>query len=1074
MNTIFLFEAGRTTKHWLTYLVALLLVALGIFCGNQFNLSVGEGIYLNSPYTIGFMTGMLSLAVIFFATVYALQLLFKDQDSKFDHILFSFPFSKSTYLKGKFTAYFLQTFISFSFLMTGFLIGQIMRIGSEMQESFNIIHYIYPLLIFGLINSLFVCSFLFLISFIVRKKLLVVVGGLLLYVFYMIILLFSNSPFMAGSLPQSLETQQFSALIDPFGLSAYFMQARDLSAHQKNIQIVPFTGYLLFNRLLFILISVGFLLLSLRLFSFSNLSGKKVKTSGISQSLSETNGSDYSTVSANFGGLASFRSVFSFVKTDLTYLFKSIAVPAVSILLLFSVGMEMYAEIEKGIRLPQKYAGSGLMATTISENFHLLGLLISVYFLNDIFWRSRSSGFFLIENSTYFSKNRIAGHFISISFLLFFFTVILIAQGIIFQAAYQYFHIDWSAYLGVFLFNTFPLILFSGFILLINDRIPNKFIALGVSILAVFILSGPVAGKIISYPLFRIFSDFKGTYSDFNGYGIYEKAFAQRLLFGAGVICILWIFNRLIKIKKISVIPSVLSILLLVSGIFAGIFFMKGYIPKNEDEAILSSVAYEKNFRKYENLPQPDITDITTDIKLYPSENAYQIVGKYTLVNQTSQPINKILVNFNEDLKLESAALTSGPETMKIDKNTTEVVLKQAIQPGETASLNFTLSYQWFAVNGHQSFNAIIENGSFMRISRYYPTIGYQKDYEIQDEKQRSQFKLGKLTELKKPEAPEVVKKDFINLNMTVSTEGNQTAIGTGDLIKKWTKSGRQYFQYKADQIPFRFAVSSAEYEIKSERYKGITINIFYHQKHFENVNHLLENAKLTLDYCQQNFGKYPFATINFAEISSFTRGFAATAYPSAAFMPEDMVFHANIQADKKQDVINELAGHELSHLWWGNSQINPDDREGSVMPTETLAMYTEMMLYKKMHGREKMMERIKVHEQIYDNEKGLSENVPIYRATGDAPHISYSKGAAAMVELSNLMGEENVNKALKSFLNNNQYPKKPTSLDLINEFYRVTQDPSARKQIDRLFKTTDNITFTSELESASTKTKQK
>ncbi|MEF9480549.1 hypothetical protein OWR28_25265 [Chryseobacterium sp. 1B4] len=110
MNTLFIFEARRSTYHWPAYLVALLLTGIGIFCGSQFNLSAGEGIYLNSPYTIGFMTGMLSLAVIFFAIIYALQLLFRDQDSKFDSILFSFPFSKYTYLKGKFYAYFLQTF----------------------------------------------------------------------------------------------------------------------------------------------------------------------------------------------------------------------------------------------------------------------------------------------------------------------------------------------------------------------------------------------------------------------------------------------------------------------------------------------------------------------------------------------------------------------------------------------------------------------------------------------------------------------------------------------------------------------------------------------------------------------------------------------------------------------------------------------------------------------------------------------------------------------------------------------------------------------------------------------------
>jgi aminopeptidase N len=289
---------------------------------------------------------------------------------------------------------------------------------------------------------------------------------------------------------------------------------------------------------------------------------------------------------------------------------------------------------------------------------------------------------------------------------------------------------------------------------------------------------------------------------------------------------------------------------------------------------------------------------------------------------------------------------------------------------------------------------------------------------------------------------------------MTVSTEKDQTAIGTGDLINNWVKGDRTYFQYKANQIPFRFAVSSAKYIKKSVNYKGILINLYYHQKHLENADHLIENAKITLDYCIQNFGKYPFKSINFAEISSFTKGFAATAYPSAIFMPEDMVFHANIHADKEQDVINELAGHELSHLWWGNSQIDPDDRKGSIMLTETLAMYTEMMLYKKMHGKEKMLDRIKMHQQIYDNEKGLSENEPIYKVTGDNPHIAYSKGAVAMVKLSDLIGEEKVNTALKNFLLNNQYPKKPTSLDLLKAFYKVSPDESTKKEIDQLFKT--------------------
>ncbi|WP_228453275.1 hypothetical protein, partial [Chryseobacterium sp. CH1] len=61
----------------------------------------------------------------------------------------------------------------------------------------------------------------------------------------------------------------------------------------------------------------------------------EVKTIGNLLTLSETDEAEYSTVAPIFSGWSSFRSVLSFAKTDLTYLFKSVAVPAVSILLLF-------------------------------------------------------------------------------------------------------------------------------------------------------------------------------------------------------------------------------------------------------------------------------------------------------------------------------------------------------------------------------------------------------------------------------------------------------------------------------------------------------------------------------------------------------------------------------------------------------------------------------------------------------------------------------------------------------------------------------------------------------------------
>ncbi|MDC6404650.1 MULTISPECIES: M1 family aminopeptidase [Maribacter] len=1054
MNAIFQYELNQITRRWAVYPMFLLFVLLGIFSGNKFNMTAGEGIYLNSPYTIGFMMGIFSLSMIFLAILYSNQILFKEWDAKFDLVIFSLPFSKLTYLTGKFWFFYLKTFLSFSLLILGFVIGQNLRTGDEMQMGLNLWYYVYPLLVFGILNALFVCSFLFFIAYSTHKKLVVVIGGLLLYVLYMVLLVFSNSPFMSGSMPQSIEVQQISAILDPFGLSAYFFEARSFSVLQKNNGIVPLTKMFLLNRGIFLFISLFFLWSSYRVFSFSRKqsqkSKKNIKVNAIN---TVVNIKSIKTPKLNFGSIMDFKSALSFTKLDLIYLFKSVVIAAVSLLLVFYIGMEMYADIDKGIRLPEKYATSGLLATSISSNFHLFGVLILAYFVNDLYWRSHASNFALIEKSIYFSKSKLKGHFISSIVLVCFFTIVLIVEALIFQFSYGYFSIDWKAYLGVFIFNAIPLILFSAFLLLINDTINNRYVSLGVSTVSVFALASPLLKYIISYPLLHIFSGYNGIYSDFNGYGIYLSAFSQRLFFGLGFIAFIWLINSFIKTKVINKKTSVLVLVLLIVGATSGIFFMKSYMPKNEEQTILEAVNYEKSYRKYEAIPQPTITDVTTDIHLYPSKNAYEISGHYVLSNQTNEAIHKVLVNFHPDLEIETALFESGFEKTQIEEHVTEISLDKPLQPNEEANLTFSLSYKWFAVNGHQSFNAIVNNGSFMRISNYYPTFGYQNDREIDNVEIRAEFNLGKASELKALESPQVFKNDFINLEMNISTEKSQTAIGTGDLIKQWTANNRNYYKYSAENVPFRFALASAEYEHKSIQHKDKTINVYYSKKHFDNVDYLIKNAKITLDYCIDNFGEYPFKTISFVEISAFTKGFAATAYPSTIFMTEDMIFHTNLEGNKKQDVINELAGHELSHLWWGNSQINPDYREGASMLTETLAMYTEMMLYKKMHGHEKMKERLEIHQQIYDNEKGLYDNQPLSKVKPGYTHIAYSKGAIAMVKLSELIGEQQVNQALKNFLKNNQYPKKPTSLDLLEEFYKVAPDESAKSKIDELFK---------------------
>ncbi|WP_290790903.1 M1 family aminopeptidase [Flavihumibacter sp. UBA7668] len=1053
MTALFLFDIKRFFKRWSTYVLLILIVALGVVIGKDAHFTISESVYQNSPYQISYITALFSLSAILFSTIFTARYANIELDHNFQQIFFSTLIRKSQFVTARFASLLIISFLP-TILFTGsFLFGHQLAASTLKNESVSLLYYIQPVLLFTFINTLFIIAVLSFAGWISKNKLIIYVSGLSLYMIYMVTLIYSGSPLMAGSLPQSEQARFISAIADPFGMSAYFYQTSTWTVEQRNTQLISKNGLFALNRIIVVLVSLLLFYISVIKFSFSKKQSKH--TSKSKESAHENNlDFSYKRIPTQHNTQAQAKSLLSFYKIYLTYIVKSIPFILALLYVLFTIGMEMYAAIEKGLRIPQQYVSSGLMTTTIIQHFYELGLIILLYYSFDIYWRSNTVRFSLIENSTANTSTAYFAKWISLMVVALIFTVVLIIEGIVFQLLYNYPAIEWKVYGSLFIFITLPLTLMSGFLLLIKKIINRKYIGLSVAILFVFIMATSIGKSFITHPLVKIFRVIQTNYSDMNGFGLYGSAYLKGIFFGlCCLIALLSIYNLAKKANRSWQVWMLLIGAVTIS-FYTGIKLLDGYKPKSETAVLTAQANYERQYRKYNNRPQPTVTNIVTTVDLFPEENAYYIKGTYILANKTNSNIDTILVNFANDFKIKSATLQIGDEIIAVKDQYQVLALQKALMPNQKATFHFNISYQWKVVNGHQSFNAIVENGSFMRISRYYPHFGYIMENEIEDEVIRKKYKMGDKSVNTRFDAPKTINDDFITLDMTISTSANQTALGVGELTKNWKQQNRNYFQYKSnDPIPFRFAISSAQYAVKKENYKGKSFEIYYHPTHAENVDHLLYNARLTMDYCETNYGNYPFKTIRFAEVSGFTRGFAATAYPTTIYMTENMIFHANIKADKQQDVINELAGHELAHMWWGNNQINPDDRDGSAMLTETLAMYTEMMLLKKMHGKEKMLDRIKMHLHIYSFSKGFSSEQPLYKVQAGETHISYSKGSVVMYLLSELIGEQKVNEILKSFFEKHKYPNlKPVSTDLLEELYRLT-NPSLHSKIDTLFK---------------------
>lgn len=1046
MKAILLSDLKSYFKSWKSLIFILIVLGFGVFAGSKAQFTLSEKLAYNSPYQIAFITGFLSLTSLFFATILTAQHALREFDYNFQYIYFALPISKKQFLANRFTYLLILTF-AFTFVFTvGFFVGREMENSSNLSVRFSLLYYLIPLVLFTLINSFFIVALTSYVAWLTKSKLQVYVGGLLVYVLYMVALIFSGSPFMANQLPQSEQAQWLSAILDPFGLSAYFYQTSLLAVHQRNTEILSLVGMVSANRIGILVISGILLFLAKKTFTIARKSTRRKEEIS---SPSTANLAPFQFVKTASNKLAKWQSFLTYVKIYTQYVLKSIPLVLLSLGLLFAVGMEMYAEIEKGVRLPQKYATSGLMTSAIIQNFYVFGAFIMVFYANELFWRSRSSNFHFIEESTPNHKQKFGAIAFVLFFFAFFFTTILILEGVLFQVFYGYPKVEWIVYMKVYLFATAPLFLVAAVSLFIQKLIKNKYLALGISMVLVLIMTSSLGKAIIKFPLLKFLHGISFDYSDMNGFGFYENAFMLRLLFGFLAVSLLcfWTYKSTRK-TSFWVISSIFFILM----VFVGKSVIKGYEFKDKLVSENESADYEKNFRRFQNTPQPIITHVNTQIDLFSSDNRYTIKGDYILENKTDSNIQEVLINLPKGFTISEVKFTHEKQKALITKQYQVVKLNAPLLPKQHVRLNFKMEYQALAVNGHQSFNAIVKNGSFMRISRYFPQIGYESGNEIEDKTTRQKYNLGSITPIKALSLPKNAIDDFIDLNMTVSTETNQTAIGIGELQKSWKENGRNFFQYKAADIPFRFAVSSAHYAVKRESYKGKMFEIYYHPSHSENVDHLMQNAKSTMDYCQTNFGKYPFKTIRFAEVSSFTQGFNATAYPATIYMTEHMAFHCNIKADKQQDVINEMASHEISHLWWGNNQISPDEREGNVMLTETLAMYTELMLLKKTYGKQKVKERVAMHQRIYENERGFMGDSPLIKVTSEQTHISYSKGAVAMYKLSELIGEDKVNTALKGFLEKHKHPNpKPISTDFLSEIYKVT-DVRFHKDIAQLF----------------------
>lgn len=156
---------------------------------------------------------------------------------------------------------------------------------------------------------------------------------------------------------------------------------------------------------------------------------------------------------------------------------------------------------------------------------------------------------------------------------------------------------------------------------------------------------------------------------------------------------------------------------------------------------------------------------------------------------------------------------------------------------------------------------------------------------------------------------------------------------------------------------------------------------------------------------------------------------------------------------DDDIDLVFYVTAHETAHQYWAH-QVIAADMQGAEMLMESLPQYSALMVMEKEYGGDKMRKFLRYEMDEYLSGRGseFEAERPLVE-TEQQGYIHYQKGSVAMYYLKEMIGEDQVNSALRQLLDQfkHQQPPYPTSMDAIRIFRAHTPD-SLQYVIDDLF----------------------
>jgi ABC-type transport system involved in multi-copper enzyme maturation permease subunit len=1083
------FEFRTKLRRISTYVYMLVFTALaalwmaaaaGAFASASIVFS-SDKVFVNAPYALAQTVTVLGLFGVVIIAAFMGRAVQQDFEHGSFHFFFTSPISKAQYLLGRY----LGAVVTLLFIFLGIALG--IWIGAHWPGAdktrlgpWSLASLAQPYLVMLLPNILVLGGIYFMLAALTRRMLPVYIAGVVTLIGYT----------AALGLMRDIDNKTLASLIDPLGSRAMINATRYWSPAEKNTNMIPLAGEVLWNRALWLAIGavifgVGYARFR---FAFAAPEGRRTKKGADDPQPVEPRARRLAVpaVSLDTRTVAYLRQLPGLVRLYLRETVKNVYFIALA--LAGALFIFFNATTIGSLYGTKTYPVTYQVIDIAGGSFALFALIITAFYAGELVWRERDARLAQIADSlpqpTWLPFLAKLFTLMGVQVVL---QVIVMACGILVQLFSGYTKLE----LGQYFFTLFVL------------QLPTYWMVAALALMIHSLVNHKYLGHflVILYYVVEISSDAFGydlrlyhfgnlptvVYSDMNRYGHFLGPLFWFMAYWGAASVLMLVVARLAwvrgtdtgkarwRIARASLTPPVLA-----TAAVAGVAFVAlgGWIGYNimvlnpyrsEFAREELQAEYERRYKSYDDKPQPKVVASHVDVDIFPYRHHVRFRGTYKLRNKTQSPIAELYVGLLETAKINKleAAIPMKVAEERRDLGWLRYALERPLAPGESTTFTYDLEYppEGFTNSGARA--TVVDNGTFLN-SGLLPQFGYQDRAELQRDLERKKHGLPPKAHLM-PDLDDKVNQqrnyissdgDWIDFDAVVSTAPDQIALAPGYLQREWTENGRRYFHYKMDvPILHFYSFLSARWAVKRGQWRGgdavVPIEIYYQPGHEYNVDTMIAGVKDSLDYFTRAFSPYQHRQVRILEFPRYAS--FAQSFPNTIPFSESIGFIAKVKPDDPKDIDYPyyVTAHEVAHQWWAHQVIGAYV-QGATLMSETLAQYSALMVMKKKYGDAKMKRFLKYELDFYLTGRGIErkQEQPLYRNENQA-YIHYRKGSLAMYALQDYIGEDNVNKALASYIKKVAYKGPPytTSRDLLAEFRAVTP-PEYQYLIEDLFET--------------------